>query len=72
MPYADSKTFKSRIARLLADGMPAYLPSSTLRRAAIIFAGAIVTIGLLSGSPQTPMRMVFTRSAEGSPAQGHL
>jgi TonB family protein len=48
------KTFKSRIARLLADGMPRVSSSSTLRRAAVIFAGAVVTIGLLSGSPQSP------------------
>jgi TonB family protein len=48
-PMITPKTFKSRIARLLADGMPRASSSSTLRRAAIMFAGAVVTIGLLSG-----------------------
>jgi len=48
------KTFKSRIARLLADGIPRVSSSSTLRRAAVIFACAVVTIGLLSGKPQAP------------------
>jgi TonB family protein len=48
-PMIAPKTFKSRIARLLADGLPRVSSTSTLRRVAIIFAGAVVTIGLLSG-----------------------
>jgi TonB family protein len=47
-------TFRSRIARLLAEGMPRVTSSSTLRRAAIVFAAAVLTLGLLSGKPQSP------------------
>ncbi|HWE51235.1 MAG TPA: M56 family metallopeptidase [Bryobacteraceae bacterium] len=43
------KTFKSRIVRLLADGTPRGSSPSTLRRSAIVFAAAALTIGLLSG-----------------------
>ena len=45
-------TFRHRIARLLANGMPRVSSTSTLRRAAIVFACAIVAIGLVSGKPQ--------------------
>jgi TonB family protein len=59
------KTFKSRIARLLADGMPRVSSSSTLRRAAVIFAGAVITIGLLSGKPQAPDQDGVYKVGEG-------
>jgi TonB family protein len=45
-------TFRHRIARLLANGMPRVSSTSTLRRAAILFACAVVAIGLVSGKPQ--------------------
>jgi TonB family protein len=47
-------TFRSRIARLLAEGMPRVTSSSTLRRAAIVSAAAVLTLGLMSGKPQLP------------------
>jgi TonB family protein len=47
-------TFRFRIARLLANGMPRVTSPSTLRRTAIVFACAVVTIGLLAGKPQNP------------------
>jgi TonB family protein len=47
-------TFRTRIARLLAHGRPRVSSSSTLRRAAIVFGAAVITIGLLSGKPQPP------------------
>jgi TonB family protein len=53
-PMLTQKTFRSRITRLLADGMPRVSSSSTLRRAAIVFAGAVITIGLLNGQAQPP------------------
>ena len=53
-PMLTQKTFRSRITRLLADGMPRVSSSSTLRRAAIVFAGAVITIGLLNGQAQSP------------------
>ena len=53
-PMLTQNTFRSRIARLLADGMPRVSSSSTLRRAAVVFAGAVITIGLLNGAPQSP------------------
>jgi TonB family protein len=46
------KTFRSRIARLLANGLPRVSSSSTMRGAAIVFAGAVIAIGLVSGKPQ--------------------
>jgi TonB family protein len=48
------KTFRSRISRLLASGVPRVSSSSTLRGAAIVFAGAVITISLLNGKPQSP------------------
>jgi TonB family protein len=47
-----TKTFRSRIARLLSDGMPRVSSSATLRFAAIAFAGAVLTIGLVSAQDQ--------------------
>jgi TonB family protein len=54
-PMLTQKTFRSRITRLLTGGAPRVSSSSTLRRAAIVFAGAVIAIGLLNGAPQAPM-----------------
>lgn len=43
------KTFRNRVARLLANGVPRVSSSTALRRAAIVFAGAVIAIGLLNG-----------------------
>jgi TonB family protein len=43
------RTFHKRVARLLSDGMPRVSRTSTLRAAAVLFAGAVLAIGLLSG-----------------------
>jgi TonB family protein len=45
-------TFRIRVARLLANGMPRVSSSSTLRLAAIAFAGAVLTLALLGGRAQ--------------------
>jgi TonB family protein len=47
-------TLKSRIARLFDNGLPRMSSPTTLRRTAVVFAAAIVTIALLNGNPQQP------------------
>jgi TonB family protein len=42
-------TFRSRVARLLVNGMPRVTSTATLRRVAIVFACAVVGLGLLNG-----------------------
>jgi len=48
-PMITPKTFRNRVARLLANGVPRVSSSTALRRAAIVFAGAVIAIGLLNG-----------------------
>jgi len=48
------KTFRNRVVRLLAEGMPHVSSSSTLRLSAIALATAVVAIGLLNGQAQSP------------------
>ena len=51
-PMLTQKTFRNRVVRLLANGVPRASSSSTLRRAAFVFAGVVIAIGLLNGKPQ--------------------
>lgn len=53
-PMLTQKTFRNRVVRLLANGMPRVSSSSTVCRAAIVFAGVVIAIGLLNGKPQSP------------------
>lgn len=53
-PMITQRTFRSRIARLLAGGMPRISSPSTPRSVAIVFACGVATLGLLSGTPQSP------------------
>jgi len=45
-------TLKSRIARLFENGLPRMSSPATLRRTAVVFAAAIVTIALLNGADE--------------------
>ncbi len=51
-PMVSQKTFRSRIARLLTDGMPRASSYGSLWRAAVVFAAAVITIGMVSGKPR--------------------
>ena len=53
-PMLTQKTFRNRVVRLLSNGVPRVSSSSTLRCAAIVFAGVVLAIGLLNGKPQSP------------------
>lgn len=52
--HMTQETLKSRIARLFENGLPRMSSPATLRRTAIVFAAAIVTIALLNAQPQGP------------------
>jgi TonB family protein len=47
------RTLKSRIARLLVDGLPRMSSPSTVRRTILVFAATLATIGLVNATPQS-------------------